>query len=76
MSGDVEQMGEKENACRTLVGKPEGKRPLGRPGRRWVDNIKMDLREIGWGGMDWIVLVQERDQWMALVNRVRDLWVI
>jgi hypothetical protein len=47
-------MGENGNACRILVGKPEGKRPLGRPGRRWVDNIKMNLRETGWDGMDWI----------------------
>jgi hypothetical protein len=53
-----------------LVGKPEGKRPLGRPRCRWVDNIKMDLREIGWGGMDWIYLVVDRDQWRALVNTV------
>jgi hypothetical protein len=52
------------------VHKPEGKRPLGRPRRRWEDNIKMDLREIGWGGMDWIDLTQDRGQWMALVNTV------
>jgi hypothetical protein len=52
------------------VGKPEGKRPLGRPRRRWVDNIRMDLREIGWDGMDWIELAQDRDQWRALVNTV------
>jgi hypothetical protein len=52
-----------ENNCyRILLGKPEGKRPLGRPRRRWVDNIKMDLREIGWDGMDWIELAQDRDQ--------------
>jgi hypothetical protein len=50
------------------VRKPEGKRPLGRPRRRWVDNIKMDFREIGWDCMDWIVLAQDRDQWRALVN--------
>jgi hypothetical protein len=50
------------------VGKSEGKRPLGRPRRRWVDNIKVDLREIGWGGMDWVDLAQDRDQWWALVN--------
>jgi hypothetical protein len=50
------------------MGKPEGKRPLGRARRRWVNNIKMDLREIGWGGMDWIDLAQDRDQWRALVN--------
>jgi hypothetical protein len=54
--------GEKRNAYRILVGKPEGKRPLGRPRRRWDDNIKMNLREIGWGGMDWIDLAQDRDQ--------------
>jgi hypothetical protein len=50
------------------VGNSEGKRPLGRPRRRWVDNIEMDLREIGWVGMDWIYLAQDRDQWRALVN--------
>jgi hypothetical protein len=50
------------------VGKPEGKRPLGRPRRRWVNNIKIDLIKIGWDGMDWIDLVQDRDQWRALVN--------
>jgi hypothetical protein len=62
----------KRNACRILVGKPEGKRPLG---RRWVNNIKMDLREIGWDGMDWIDLAQNRDQWRALVNTVMNLRV-
>jgi hypothetical protein len=60
---------------RILVGKPEGKRPLGRPRRRWVDNIKMDLREIGWDGMDAIDLAQDRDQWRALVNTVMNLRV-
>jgi hypothetical protein len=60
-------MGEKRNACRILVGKP-GKRPLGRPSHRWVNNIKIDLREIGCEGMDWIDLVADRDQWSALVN--------
>jgi hypothetical protein len=58
-----------------LVRKPEGKRPLGRPRRRWVDNIKMDLREVGWDGMDWIDLAQDRDQWRALVNAVMNLRV-
>jgi hypothetical protein len=54
--------GEKRNACRILVGKPEGKRPLGRPKRRWENNIEKNLREIGWGGMNWINLAQDRDQ--------------
>jgi hypothetical protein len=58
-----------------LVGKPEGRRPLRRPRRRWVDNIKMDLREIGWGDMDWIDLAQNRDQWRALVNTEMNLRV-
>jgi hypothetical protein len=68
-------MAEKGNAYRVLVGKPEGKRPLVRPGRRWEDNIKMDVREIGWGRTDWIHLAQGRDQWWALVNAVMNLQV-
>jgi hypothetical protein len=68
-------MGTKRNAYRVLVGNSEGKRPLGRPRRRWVDNIKMYLREIGWGGMNWIDLAQDRDQWRALVNTVMNLRV-
>jgi hypothetical protein len=68
MGGACSTSGEKRNAYRILVRKPEGKRPLGRPRRRWEDNIKMGLREIGWGGMDWIDLAQDRDQWRALVN--------
>jgi hypothetical protein len=60
---------------RILVGKPEGKRQLGRPRRRWVDDIKMDLREIGWDGMDLIDLAEDRDQWRALVNTVMQLRV-
>jgi hypothetical protein len=68
-------MGESSNAYRILVGNPEEKRPLGRPRRWWVDNIKMDLREIGWDGRDWIDLAQDRDQWRALVNAVMNLWV-
>jgi hypothetical protein len=63
-------MGEKRNAYRILVGNPERKRQLRRPRRRWVDNIKMDLREIGWDVIDWIDLTQDRDQWRALVNTV------
>jgi hypothetical protein len=61
-------MGEKRNAYRILVGKPEGNRPLGRSRRRWVDNIKMDLRETGWDGVDWMDMAHDRDQWRALVN--------
>jgi len=57
------------------VGEPEGKRPLGRPGRRWEDNIKMGLQEVGCGGMDWIDLSKDRDRWRALVNAVMDLRV-
>jgi hypothetical protein len=68
-------MGETRNAYRILVGKPEGKRPLGRPRRRWVDNIKIDLRETECDGMDWIDLIQDRDQWRALVNTVMNLRV-
>jgi hypothetical protein len=66
---------EKRNAYRILVGKPEAKRPLGRPRRRWVDSITMDLRETGWDGIDWIELAQDRDQWRALVNTVMNLRV-
>jgi hypothetical protein len=62
-------------AYRALVEKPEGRRPLGRPRRRWEDNIKMDLREVGRGGMDWINLAQDRDRWRALVNAVMNLRV-
>jgi hypothetical protein len=68
-------MGEKRSPYSVLVGKPEGKRPLGRPRRRWVDNIKMDLLEIGWDGVDWIGLAQDRDRWRSLVNAVMNLRV-
>jgi hypothetical protein len=74
-TGHVASMGEKRNAYRILVGKPEGKRPLGRPGHRWEDNIRMDLIEIGCGSMDWIDLVQDREQWMVLVNTVMNIRV-
>jgi hypothetical protein len=65
-------MGEKRNAYRLLVGKPEGKRPLG---RRWVDNIRMDLEEVGWGDVDWIGLAKDRNRWRAVVNLVLNLRV-
>jgi hypothetical protein len=68
-------VGEEINAYRILVGKPEGKRPLGRPRRRRVNNNKIDIREIGWGGMDWIDLAQDRNQWTALVITVMNLRV-
>jgi hypothetical protein len=66
-------MGEKRKAYRLLVGKPEGKRPLGRPRHRWIDNIEMDLSEIGLGGVGWIGLAQNRYRWRALVNSVTNL---
>jgi hypothetical protein len=69
-AGHVARMGAKRNAYRILVGKPEGKRPLGRPRHRWADNNKMDLREIGWDGMDCLDLAQDRDRWRALVNTI------
>jgi hypothetical protein len=65
----------KKHAYRILVGKLEGKRPLGRPRRRWEDSMGMDLREIEWGGVDWIDLAQDRDQWRALVKTVMNLRV-
>jgi hypothetical protein len=68
-------MGETRNVYKILLGKSEGKRPLGRPRRRLMDNIKIDLRVIGWDGMDWIDLAQDRDQWRALVNTVMNLRV-
>jgi hypothetical protein len=69
------EWGEKRNAYRILVGNPEGKSPLERARRRWVDNIKMDLREIGWDGVGWIDLPQDREQWRALLNAVMNLRV-
>jgi hypothetical protein len=72
-AGHVARMGEKRNAYRLLVGKPDGKRPLGRPRRRWMDNIRTDLGEVGWGNMDWIGLAMDKNRWRALVNSVLNL---
>jgi hypothetical protein len=72
----VARMGEERNVYRVLMGKPEGKRPLGRPSHRWEDGIRMDLREIGWRSVDWIQLAQDRDRWRALVNTVMNLQVL
>jgi hypothetical protein len=72
-AGHLAWMGEKRNAHRILVGKPEGKRPLGRPARRWVDKIKMDIIAVGWDDMDWIDFVQDKDYWSALVISVMNL---
>jgi len=74
-TGHVARMGERRGIYRVLVGKPEGKRPLGRPRRRWEDNIKMDLQEVECGGMGGIELAQDRDSWRALLNAVMNLWV-
>jgi hypothetical protein len=69
-------MGEDRNVYRVLMGKPEGKRPLGRPRRRWKDGIRLDLRELGWGSVGWIQVAQDRDLWRALVNMVMNLRVL
>ena len=74
-AGYVARMGEERGAYRVLVGKPEGKRPLGRPRSRWVDNIRMDLQEVGSGYVDWIGLAQDRDRWRTLVIAVMNLRV-
>jgi hypothetical protein len=74
-AGHVERMGEGRGVYRVSVGRPKGKRPLGRPGRRWDDNIKLDLREIGIDGMNWIRVAQDRVQWWAFVNTVMNLRV-
>jgi hypothetical protein len=73
-AGHVARMGGR-GAYRILVGRPEGRRPLGRPRRRWEDNIKMELQEVGWGGMDWIDMAQDGDRWRALVSAVMNLRV-
>jgi hypothetical protein len=75
-AGRVARMGEERNVYRVLMGKPEGKRPLERPRCRWEDEIRMDLREIGWGSVDWIQLAQHRDRWRALVSTVMNLRVL
>ena len=74
-AGRVARMVEKRGVHRVFVGKPEGKIPLGKPRRRWDDNIKMDLQEVGCGGMDWIELAQDREKWRVLVNAVMNSWV-
>jgi hypothetical protein len=74
-AGHVERMGEVRSAYNISVGRPEGRKPLGRPRRRWEGNIKMDLREIGFGDVDWIHWAQDRDRWRALVNKVMNLRV-
>ena len=74
-AGHVARMGDDRDVYRVLVGKPEGKRPLGRPSRRWEDNIKIDLEEVGGGRGDWMELAQDRDRWRALVGTVRDFRV-
>jgi len=74
-AGHVARMGEERGVCRVLEGKPEGNRPLGRPRRRWVDNIRMDLQEVGCGYVDWIGPAQDRDRWRTLVSAVMNLWV-
>jgi hypothetical protein len=68
-------MGERRFVYRVLVGKPEGKWPLGKPRRRWESNIKMELQEVGFGSVDWIELTQDRDKWRAFVNAIMNLWV-
>jgi hypothetical protein len=73
MGGPCSTNGEKRNSYRLLVGKPEGKRPLERPRLRCVDNIRMDLREVGWGDVDWIGLAKDRNRWRALVNSALNL---
>jgi hypothetical protein len=72
----VARMGEGRKLYRVLVGKPEGKRPLKRPRRRWENRIRMDLTEIGLGGVEWIHMAQDRDRWLAVVNAVMNLWVL
>jgi len=74
-AGHIAHIGERGGIYKVLLGKPEGKRPLGRPRLRWEDNIKMDLQEVGCGGVDWIELAQDTDRWWELVNAVMNLRV-
>ena len=73
LAGHVARMGDKRDVYRVLVGKPDGRRQLGRPRRRWEDNIKMDPQGVGCGGMDWVELAQDRERWRALVNAITNL---
>jgi hypothetical protein len=75
-AGHVAGIGEERKVYKVLVGKPEGKRPLGRPRRRWEDGIRMDLGEIGLGGVDWVRLAQDRDRWRAVVSAVMNIRVL
>jgi len=75
-AGHVARMGEERGLYRVLVGKPEGRRPVGRPRRRWLDNIRLDLQEVGCGYMDWIGLAQDRDRWRTVVSAVMNLRVL
>jgi len=74
-AGHIARIGERRGVYMVLMGKPEGKRPFGRPRHRWEDSIKMDLQEVGCGGMDRTDLAQDRDRWWSLVNVVMNLWV-
>jgi hypothetical protein len=76
VGGTSDTHGRGEECVQGLMGEPEGKRPLERPRHRWEDRIRMDLREIGWGSVEWIQLAQDRDRWRALVNTVTNLWVL
>jgi hypothetical protein len=75
-AGHVARVGEERKLYKVLVRKSEGKRPLGRPRRRWEDGIRMDLKETGWGCVDWIGMAQDRDRWRAVVSAVKNLWVL
>jgi hypothetical protein len=76
LAGHVVRVGEERKVCRVLVGKPKGKRPLGRPRRTWEDGIRMDLVEVRWGSVEWIQLAQDRDRWRSLVNTATNLRVL